>query len=260
MARTAPRPRPAALLAVLGLAAALLVAGLVALGLWQLQRLAWKEALVARVERQLAAPPGPLPAPADWPRLSRADDEYRRVQVQGRWHPDREALVRASTVLGSGYWVLTPLQVADGSWLLVNRGFVPNALKGQVPPPAADAGPLPGLLRLSEPGGGLLQANDPAADRWYGRDVAAIAAARGLQGPVAPYFVDLQATPATGPGSWPRPGLTVLQFPNHHLQYALTWFALALLVGVAFGILLAHERRQRRLATVPTRGDDDSSD
>ncbi len=256
MARTAPRPRPAALVAALGGAAALLMAGLVALGVWQLQRLAWKEALVARIERQLAGAPGALPPVADWPRLRREADEYRRVQVQGRWDPQRQALVRASTVLGSGYWVLTPLQQADGSWVLVNRGFVPNALKAQVPPPAAD-GPLPGLLRLSEPGGSLLQANDPAADRWYGRDVAAIAAARGLRGPVAPYFVDLQAAPGTPPDTWPRPGLTVLQFPNHHLQYALTWFALAGLVGVAFGILLAHERRQRRLATVPVRADPD---
>ena len=87
-----------------------------------------------------------------------------------------------------------------------------------------------GLLRLSEPGGAFLHGNDPARDRWYSREVAAIAAARGL-GATAPYFLDAAAAPAEP--HQPRGGMTILSFPNNHLQYALTWFALMALL--AFG-------------------------
>jgi surfeit locus 1 family protein len=104
-----------------------------------------------------------------------------------------------------------------------------------------------GLLRFSEPGGRLLQANDPAAGRWYSRDVAALAAQQGLTGPVAPYFIDLVATPGAAP-IWPRPGLTVLQFRNDHLVYALTWFALAAIMAAAIGYVVLDARRGRRVA------------
>ncbi len=87
----------------------------------------------------------------------------------------------------------------------------------------------------------------PAAGRWYSRDVAAIAQAHGLAGPVAPFFVDAQATPATA-AAWPRPGLTVVQFKNDHLVYALTWFALAASWRGAMAYLVIDERRLRRLA------------
>ncbi|HVX81743.1 MAG TPA: SURF1 family cytochrome oxidase biogenesis protein, partial [Devosiaceae bacterium] len=100
-----------------------------------------------------------------------------------------------------------------------------------------------GLLRISEPGGGFLRANDPAADRWYSRDVAAIARARGL-GTVAPYFVDADATPNAG--GLPVGGLTVIRFPNNHLLYALTWFALAALLLAATAYILWGERKAAR--------------
>jgi surfeit locus 1 family protein len=245
MEQAAPRRRSAATLAVLAMLAALACAGFVALGVWQLERLAWKEALIARIERQVQAAPVPAPGPGDWPALTRQADEYRRVQVQGRFDTARQVLVRASTDLGSGYWVLTPLRTEGGWWLLVNRGFVPPEERERLPP-AAEAQHQVGLLRFSEPGGGLLQKNDPAQNRWTSRDVAAIAAARQLDGPVAPYFVDLQATPATGPGTWPRPGLTVLRFSNNHLMYAITWFCLAAMVAGAFAYVAMDERRLRR--------------
>lgn len=251
MDEVVPRPRPLAWLAGLGLGAALLCAAFAALGVWQMQRLGWKQDLVARVERQLKAAPGSLPPPADWLRIGR-EDEYRRVQLQGRWDAARETLVLASTELGRGWWVLTPLQLERGGWVLVNRGFVPSELKGRIPPPPQDTGGA-GLLRLSEPGGSLLQANVPGGDRWFSRDVPAIAAARGLQGPVAPFFVDLQPGPDAQASTWPRPGLTVLHFSNNHLGYALTWFALAAMVAGGYGFLLVHERRLRRLATVQAR-------
>jgi surfeit locus 1 family protein len=235
-------PRSLAALVVMLTACALACAGFVALGVWQLQRLGWKEALIARVERNLQAAPAIAPGPAQWPALTR-EDEYRRVRVQGRLAPGREVLVAATTELGAGYWVLAPLRTEAGYWLLVNRGFVPPDQRGQVPP-ADPARPVTGLLRFSEPGGRLLQKNDPAAGRWYSRDVAAIAAAQGLEGPVAPYFLDAQG-PASG---WPRAGLTVVRFRNDHLVYALTWFALAAMMAAAIVYLLLDARRGRRLA------------
>jgi surfeit locus 1 family protein len=241
---------------VLSLLAGALVAGLLALGGWQVQRLLWKQDLLARVARHQAAAPVAVPPASAWPALNRADDEYRRVSVRGRYAHGLETLVQASTALGSGYWVLTPLRSsADGSWWLVNRGFVPAeqrdpARRGS--PATDDEQTVQGLLRLSEPGGSLLQANQPAAGRWYARDVAAIAAARGLgqgafAGLVAPLFIDATADPV-GAEVWPRPGLTVLNFSNNHLAYALTWFALAALLAAASTFVLRREWRLLRRA------------
>jgi len=226
-------------------ACALAGAGFVALGAWQVERLGWKEALIARVQRNANGAPAPAPGPADWPRLTR-DDEYRRVQLQGHLDFEREVAASATTELGAGYWVLTPLRTEQGTWVLVNRGFVPSELRGRAPRDAPDQR-VTGLLRFSEPGGRLLQKNDAAAGRWYSRDVAAIAAAQGLTGPVAPYFVDLVATPGAAP-AWPRAGLTVLRFRNDHLVYALTWFALAAMMAAAMGYVLLDARRSRRVA------------
>ncbi|MDB5955144.1 SURF1 family protein [Ramlibacter sp.] len=231
---------------VLLLALALLAgAGFFALGVWQVHRLAWKEALIARVERNVNAVPAAAPGPGAWPGIT-PDDEYRRVRARGRFEYAHEVTVAATTELGSGYWVLTPLRTQEGAWLLVNRGFVPMDLRAHVPPGPAE-GDIVGLLRLNEPHGRLLQTNVPAAGRWYSRDVVAIAAAQGLAGAVAPYFIDEVATPDTA-ARWPRAGLTVLQFPNNHLVYAITWFALAAMMAAAFGYVLLDHRRSRRPA------------
>lgn len=213
-----------------GVATAAILAAVVlflGLGVWQVQRLAWKRDLIARVDARLAAAPVAAPGPAAWDGLTRDADEYARVTVAGHFLHDREVRTLAVTDFGSGYWVVTPL-AADGFTVLVNRGFVPQDRRD----PAARAGgqtagpvTVSGLLRFSEPGGGFLRANDPLAGRWYSRDVAAIAAAQGLGGPVAPYFIDADAT--SNPGGLPVGGLTVVRFRNAHLSYALTWFALA---------------------------------
>ena len=249
-------PRKPGVLNALLLLAALVCAGLLMLGAWQIQRLGWKQALVERLDQRLQAGPVAAPGPAGWPAISRERDEYRRVQVRGHFDHQRETLVRASTVLGSGYWVLTPLRTQDGFWLLVNRGFVPTEQRPRVGgrPVSPDQGPqgeqvLEGLLRLSEPGGSFLQRNDAGSGWWYSRDVQAIAASTGLAsgtdqpGPVAPYFIDVVATP--GAGNWPRAGLTVLNFSNNHLVYALTWFVLALMAAGA-AVYLWHSERQLR--------------
>lgn len=212
-----------------------IVAGLVWLGVWQLHRRVWKLALIAQVERKLAAAPVAAPGPERWPALS-AGDAYTRLRVRGRYRPDRITFVQAVTDLGPGYWAMAPFVSDRGFTLLVNRGFVPQEMKGKPLPAPAGTMEVTGLLRPNEPHGGFLRANDPAADRWYSRDVTAIAAARGI-GPVAPYFIDADA--ATSPG-WPRGGLTVIRFPNNHLQYALTWFAMAALLAGAVGWMVLH--------------------
>jgi surfeit locus 1 family protein len=209
------------------LALAVVIAGLLALGTWQVKRLAWKRALIAQVDRRLSAAPVAAPGPDRWSAVGR-DDAYTRIAVTGRFLPGHDVRVQAVTDLGGGSWVLTPFQTAQGWRVLVNRGFVPT----DASPAAPAAGPrrVTGLLRVTEPGGAFLRHNDPAANRWFSRDVGAIAASRRL-GPIAPYFVDADGAGLRGTG-WPRGGLTTVHFPNNHLVYAITWFALAALVAV----------------------------
>ncbi|MFT3972994.1 MAG: SURF1 family protein [Amaricoccus sp.] len=214
-----PRRRRTVALAALVVAIAILLG----LGVWQVERRAWKLDLIARTDARLAAAPVAAPGPADWAGIGKAD-EYTRVTATGHFLSDRETPVLAVTVHGSGAWILTPLVTPEFT-VLVNRGFVPPDRRDPATrtPPAGEV-TVTGLLRVSEPGGGFLRSNDPGAGRWYSRDVAAIAAAQGL-GEVAPYFIDADATP--NPGGWPIGGLTVVTFRNAHLSYALTWFGLA---------------------------------
>lgn len=208
----------------------------VALGTWQVQRLGWKHDLIARVDARVHAAPVAAPALPRWPTINREADEYLRVALDGRFLHDKEALVQASTERGAGFWVLTPLQRADGSFVLVNRGFVPPDRRDPARRSPAPAGEVhvQGLLRLTEPGGGFLRHNDPAADRWHSRDVAAIAASRGLPAErVAPYFVDAEAAPGGPADASPVPGLTVIRFTDNHLVYAMTWYGLALMAAAA---------------------------
>nr|WP_246583860.1 SURF1 family protein [Bradyrhizobium iriomotense] len=223
---------------------------LIALGVWQIERRAWKLALIDRVEQRVHAPAQPIPAPAAWPAISAANDEYRHVSVTGRFLHDRETLVQAVTEEGGGYWVLTPLQRGDGTQVLVNRGFVPterrDATTRQTGNPEGRV-EITGLLRITEPKGGFLRNNVPQHNRWYSRDVAAIAAARGLH-EVAPFFVDADAGSQSAGG--PIGGLTVIRFPNNHLIYALTWFALAFMLAgklfVTFGGGLFRRKKARK--------------
>jgi surfeit locus 1 family protein len=270
------RPARPVLVATLLLIAAALFVGLLALGGWQIQRLGWKQALISRVEQQLKEPPVAAPGPLGWSAINRSADEYRRVQVSGHFDHSRETLVRASTVLGSGFWVLTPLKTTAGFWLIINRGFIPpEQRENQAARLATGLQTIGGLLRLSEPGGTLLQSNDSAAGRWYSRDVVAIASSTGLgqagMSPVAPYFVDAalvfgplaaaQASEApvkADAPTWPRAGLTVLNFHNSHLVYALTWFVLAAMVAGAAAYLVWSERLLRRRPQAAADGSDDA--
>ena len=222
-------------------------AGFVALGSWQLQRLAWKRDLIARVDARLQAAPVPAPSHEDWPKLSLANDEYRRVCIDGSMLNDKETLVQAVTRLGPGNWVLTPLRSDDGNVVLINRGFVDPDHRGPMSRTSSRPGDpvhLCGLLRLSEPGGAFLHRNDPTSGRWYSRDLSAIASAQGFDpATVAPYFIDAEADP--DPASWPVGGLTVVHFRNSHLSYAITWYGLALLCLGGLAILIRQERTRR---------------
>ena len=244
----APASRRRGFSPVVAVLALLLIVLFAGLGTWQVFRLQWKLDLIARVDARVHAAPAPPPPRARWAGITSASDEYRRLHLRGTYLYDFTTPVQALTEEGSGYWLLTPLCTADGTTIVVNRGFVAAELgartryapaRAQGNPCAGATGPavdVVGLLRTSEHDGAFTRTNDPVAGRWYTRDVAAIAAARGLSGiPVAPFFVDAAAG-QNPPGSPDQPvgGLTVVNFHNSHLVYAFTWYALALMVAAAW--------------------------
>jgi surfeit locus 1 family protein len=255
--------RPAAARWMLGFSAALLFAVFAALGTWQIQRLHWKLDLIERVNQRVHAPAMAAPGRARWPQIDANADEYRHVSLSGTFLYARTTRVQAVTELGAGFWLLTPLRQADGDVVLVNRGFIPAASAAEARNPGGPAGTVAvtGLLRISEPGGAFLRHNDPASDRWYSRDVQAIAAARGLP-PVAPYFVDADASGIAGGSGADAPigGLTVIAFHNNHLVYALTWYALALMVAGACWWGVREQRKSQRRIRGADRIDRESED
>lgn len=211
-----------------------MAAVLIGLGIWQLRRLAWKEALIRTVSERTVAPPAPLPPPKDWPGLRPEDYEYRRVAATGRFDHAREAEVfRPLTEArgpfhGIGDLVVTPFHLAGGGTVMVNRGFVPEARRdpgtraaGQV----AGETTITGLMRAPQGRNAFTPADDPDRNQWFTVDPAAMAARDGIAD-AAPFVIDEDAGQA--PGGLPQGGETVLDFPNSHLSYALTWFGLAL--------------------------------
>lgn len=217
------------------------LAAFVALGLWQVQRLHWKHDLIARVDARVHAAPAPLPSTLRLASAAPGTLDYLRVKVSGTYSGPQTALVRAATDLGTGYWAMTPLRMSDGRTVWINRGFLPAGTTAAQAGKTAPAGPvsITGLVRPSEPGGSLLQSNRPQEDRWYSRDLAALSQAKHA-GPAAPVFIDAQTETASSPAAGhpaPVPGLTVIHFPDNHLQYALTWFAMAVLSAVGIGVV-----------------------
>lgn len=230
----AGRPRLAWLTALLGLA---VFAVLLALGTWQVERLAWKEALLASIAERMSAETVPL-AEMETRYRMRPDVDYMPVTATGRFHHAGERHFLATWQGKSGFYVFTPLEIADGRIVLVNRGFVPYDLKnagsrteGQVLGEVT----VTGLARnpLSGKPSWILPDNDPAANVFYWKDRDTMARSAGLRSAVEilPFFIDADATP--NPGGWPVGGVTQIDMPNNHLQYAVTWYGLAAaLVGV----------------------------
>lgn len=239
-------PRSPLVLGVLGFLILVMIAGFIGLGVWQVERRAWKLDLIRQVETRVSAPVVTAPGPTKWPRITRERDQYRHVVLHGAFENDRETLTQAVTDHGPGFWVMTPFRTDAGFTVLINRGFISTdrrapetRLAGQINGETT----VHGLLRITEPQGGFLRANQPAADLWRSRDVAAIARRRGLTN-TAPYFVDADTTP--NPDGWPIGGLTVIHFANSHLIYALTWFGLAVVVAFGGAMLMRDETRLRR--------------
>ena len=247
-----PRQRSSATLIVLAVVAALFFAGFTMLGTWQVKRLFWKLDLIERVEQRAFSAPQPLPDSARWAQITAASDEYRHIRLEGNYLYDLTTRVQAATALGSGYWLMTPLRLADGGVVFINRGFISPAGEDlALRTGTVDANSpvtVTGLLRMSEPGGGFLRENDPDHNRWYSRDVQAIAKSRRLA-EVAPFFIDADAATAgtaQRPGVYPVGGLTVLHFNNNHLIYAVTWYALALMMAGGAWWVIRDELRLRR--------------
>ena len=228
------------------------VALLIALGVWQLERKAWKEGLIAAIARRMNEAPVPLPPPARWASLDAAHDEFTKVTFRAAFENDREALVFAGAsafrpdVSGTGYWVFTPARLSDGARVVVNRGFVPEANKDPATrAPGLVTAPVEivGVLRWPEHAGWFTPAGDPARNLWFARDQLAIAAAKGW-GNVAPFYVEQEA-PAP-PGGLPQPGKLTVNLPNNHLQYALTWFGLAVVLIAVFAAFARGRREENQ--------------
>lgn len=238
-----------------GLATALALAVLVSLGVWQVKRLHWKEALIARVAERADADAIPAPGPEDWPALDIDGLEYQPVSISGRFLHQYEA--HLFTALGSprgrygglGYFVVTPLETADGWFVYVNRGFVPEDRKAQATRPEAQTDgtlAISGLLRAPRSASWFSAKDDLSNNVWFSRVPALFAEWNGPpSAKVAPYTIDARFDPDL-PDGLPQGGETLVEFPNNHLGYALTWFGLAaglLGVFVFFARSRLHDRK-----------------
>jgi len=225
------------------IAALIMVAILVGLGVWQLQRLQWKEALIATVNGHMTAPAISL----DQAMAMSADEvQYRKVALTGRFDNDKEAYVFTTGAGGEPvYHVLTPFVTGGDRTLMVDRGEIPSDLLGPASRPRIDGQTrVVGVWRLPDPPGWFTAPPDRKRRIWYARDLAGIAAADGVT-LAAPVLIEADATPNLG--GWPEGGKTVVDFPNNHLQYAITWFGLAAgLTGVYFAYHVSKGRLRFR--------------
>jgi len=228
--------------------AILAFAVLVALGSWQVQRLHWKEGLIATIHQRIAAPPMSIDSMEA--RYARSGDvDYWPVEVRGTFVNAGERHFLATHEGRSGFFIYTPLRLPYGRYVFVNRGFVPYSLKDPATRPASV---IEGEVTVKGPGRNPLTAkpsslvpdNEPAKNVFYWKDLDAMSATAGLplRAVVLPFFIDADATP--NPGGLPIGGVTIVDLPNNHLQYALTWYGLAAALG-AVTILWLHGRQQR---------------
>ena len=224
---------------------------LVSLGVWQLQRLSWKEALIARMETRIHEPAVGLPPESTWGQLQADDYDYRHVTVSGVFEHQNEMQLFFGSghvpgqLIQPGYLILTPLRLNDGTRIIINRGFVPQALRAPATRPATLVGgpqTITGLMRPPEPRNAFTPVDDPASRLWYTRDPVAMAASLKLER-TAPFTIDADAGE---PQVLPAGGATVFSVPNNHLSYALTWFGLAAtLAGVFIAFVWRREATNR---------------
>lgn len=215
---------------------------LIGLGIWQVERLHWKLNLIAEVAQHMTAAPISLDQVLALPPKAA---QYRRVRLTGHFLHDREAYVFTTGPDGRPvYHVITPFMMRGTRVLLVDRGMVPIDKRD---PTTRSAGlvrgtqSIVGVWRVPDAPGLFTPGADIAHRTWYSRDVKAIAKADGVT-LVAPIIIEADSKP--NPGGWPKGGQTVVHFRNQHLQYAITWFALA--AGLML-VYLAYHRSQGRL-------------
>ena len=224
---------------------------LIGLGIWQLDRKVWKENLIATVTSRIAQAPADLPPRANWPRLLQDGNEFSRVTFPAEFLEGQEALVYTAgspfrpDVKGPGYWVFAPAQLAGGSIVLVNRGFIPLDKKDPATRPDGNVRgsvDIVGAMRWPETRGLFTPADDPKTNVWYLRDLKAIAAEKKWV-TAAPFYIDQE-----GPvpqGALPLPAKIDVRLSDNHLQYAVTWFGLALgLAGVYVAWIAGRLRRR----------------
>lgn len=224
---------------------------LIALGTWQVQRLHWKEGLIAERRAALDAPPIDIPASSEAARGL----EFRRVRATGVFLHEREIAVHGFERQrgDAGYLVVTPLRLEDSRVVLVERGWIPVEKRDPVTRSEGNpVGPVAveGLLRLAPAGkpGWFIPENDAARREWFYIDVAALARAAGVPDAM-PFY--LEAGPAPNPGGLPVGGQTATDLPNPHLHYAITWYALAAALAVIYFILVRRERTAQRASANP---------
>ena len=219
------------------------LAVLLGLGIWQLQRLQWKSEIIATIETQMALPASPLPVddinPEEW--------RYRKAEVQGRFHHDREIHMYAASTKGKpGYLIITPLERPNGSFVFFNRGWVPmdkrnpdTRKEGQIESPVR----LTGLGRKPWPQNTFVADNEPQANIWFYGDLDGMAKFHKIVH-YAPIFLEADDTP--NPGGLPIGGQSRVKISNDHLNYALTWFSLAVALLIVYGFYVAEQFRARK--------------
>jgi cytochrome oxidase assembly protein ShyY1 len=241
-------------IAGLGIFTLAVLALLIGLGVWQLQRRAEKHALIAALTERLAAAPQALPSPAQWNALTPARDEFRRVRFSAAYQQRPDAMVYSSgsaireDISGPGTWAFMPARLPTGETIVINTGFVQNTMQDRAQQDRAvtrlvtgQPVALTGYLRFPESAGLLTPAQNPAKRLWFTRDHVAMARALGW-GEVAPFYIDLeQPLPESG---IPKPAPLEVHLKDDHLQYAITWFGLAGAVTIAFGVWLQGQRRR----------------
>jgi surfeit locus 1 family protein len=237
---TAARRRGGLLVPGLVALAALLV--LLGLGTWQLERKAWKESLIATLDRRLSDAPVALPPPLEWAGMTPDNSEFTRVRVRLEFLKDSDALVFTSgsalrdDVKGTGYFVFSPALLPYGQQVVVNRGFVPS----RAYPPESGPQDIVGSIRWPERPSSFVSDHDKAGDIWMVRDPAAMAQVKGW-GTVAPFYIEQEAP--VPPGGLPHPAPLKVQLRNDHLGYAITWYGLAAVLVVMFTIWASRRRR-----------------
>jgi cytochrome oxidase assembly protein ShyY1 len=234
-----------------------MVAAFAGLGTWQLQRRVEKHVLIAALNERLAATPEALPSSSQWSALTPTSDEFRRVSFTATYARLPDAMVYSSgsavrdDVSGPGTWAFLPARLPGGETVAVNTGFVQNTMQDRAQQDRAVGRlvtgtpvKLTGYVRFPESAGALTPPGDVAKRIWFTRDHLAMAGALGWSAGgerVAPFYIDLE-TPAPESGI-PKPGALTVHLKDDHLQYAITWFALAGAVMIAFGVWWRGQRR-----------------